>query len=120
MFRFQLLDHTLADITPRSDVIGKDRQLEIHVFNGVLLRLVGCGAQGQDHAVLRGVMDEQPVIRLIGWNACFINACDDFIQRLLIWQLNSEVAQSYCIGRRRGRTFALPGVEANVMVISTR
>ena len=32
VFRFQPLDHTLADITPRSDVIGEDRQFEIHVF----------------------------------------------------------------------------------------
>jgi len=32
IFRLQLLDHTLADITPRSDIIGEDRQFEIHVF----------------------------------------------------------------------------------------
>ena len=58
MFCLQLLDHTLADITPWSDVIRKDRQLEIHMFNDGRLMLVRYGAQGQDHAILRGVMQE--------------------------------------------------------------
>ena len=28
VFRFQLLDHTLADVTPRSDVIGENGQFK--------------------------------------------------------------------------------------------
>ncbi len=37
---FQPLDHTLADIAPRSDVIGKDGQFEIHVFLASLHLLI--------------------------------------------------------------------------------
>jgi hypothetical protein len=33
IFPFQLLDHTLADITPGSDVVGIDGQLEVHLWS---------------------------------------------------------------------------------------
>ena len=69
---------------------------------------------------MRWIQEEQSIFRLISGDACLLHACYDFVQRSLIGQFYRKVTQPECIGWRRRSAAPLPGVQADMVMISTR
>jgi len=72
----------------------------------------------QQDTIARGIVKEQAMLGLLEREARCIQAGERFVERLPMRQFNRKVTQAQGIGWGRRRAFALPGVQANVVMIA--